>query len=327
VDKMFPKISGDRIIWIYSDSTNESFSVQLYNTSSEEISAISDAISVPLVMPRQLAIAENNAVWSGMNPATEDVNIFLYDIASAMLQQVTEDGSGTHLDPGVSEDYVIWTNLTDESSDVYLYEIAGESTIPFVTDPFYQMETAIGGNTTAWVDNETEGGDFDVVVALFGESAGIFLGGVGDDRYPDTSSDGRYVAWISFLENQSAVYLYDVMEDNATRVTGESAFPDAVAVEGNIVVYSDLRSGNHDIYMYDIDTGNETPVTVDPYDQSYPDVSDGEIVWMGNNTGQWEIYRASAGEQDQSRIVGGPTPVPVQTPFSKSIGTPAIPSG
>lgn len=61
------------------------------------------------------------------------------------------------------------------------------------------------------------------------------------------------------------------------------------------MVYSDLRNGNHDIYMYNTITGTETPVTQDPYDQSYPDVSGGVIVWMGNNTGRWDIYRTSAG--------------------------------
>lgn len=294
-DQMYPAISGDSIVWVLNDSQNESLSVELYSISSENTSTISNATSVPLAMPYQLAIAENNAVWSGQNPQTGGTNIHLYDTASGTLQQVTEDGPGMQLDPGVSQDYIIWTNLTNESSDVYLYEIANGNITPMVSPLSYQMETAIGGNTTAWADNATEGGDFDIVVAPLGESNGTVLGDSGDDRYPDVSSDGRYVAWISFLENRSAVYLYDVAEDNATEITGESARPDAVAVDGNLVVYSDLRTGNHDIYMYNVTNGTETPVTQDRYDQSYPDVSNGEIVWMGNNTGRWEIYHLPAG--------------------------------
>jgi len=320
---MYPAISGDSIVWVNNDSINGSLSVQLYNMSSNENSTISNATSVPLAMPYQLDIAENNAVWSGKNPQTGGISIYLYDTASAGLQQVTGDGPGTQLDPGVSPDNVIWTNLTNESSDVYLYEIAGGDTIPLVTDLYYQMETDIGGNTTAWADNETGGGDFDIVVASLGESEGTFLGDSGDDRYPDVSSDGQYVAWIGFSENRSAVYLYDVAEDNTTEITGESARPDAVAVDGNLVVYSDLRNGNRDIYLYTISTGMETPVTQDPYDQSYPDVSNGEIVWMGNNTGRWEIYRASAGEL-QSGIAESPTPAPIQTRSPKSIGAAAL---
>ncbi len=292
---MYPAISGNSIVWVNNDSVNESSSVQLYNASSGDTTTISNATSIPLAMPYQLAIAENNAVWSGTNPQTGGTNIYLYDAASGQLQQVTEDGAGMQLDPGVSQDYIIWTNLTNASSDVYLYQISSGNTMPVVTNPYYQMETAIGGNTTAWADNQTEGGDFDIVVAPLGQSEGIFLGNSGDDRYPDVSSDGRYVAWINVLENRSAVYLYDTVENNTTQITGESALPDSVAVDGNLVVYSDLRTGNHDIYMYNIPTGMETPVTQDQYDQSYPDVSNGEIVWMGNNTGHWEIYRAPAG--------------------------------
>lgn len=294
-DKMFPAISGDNILWVLNDSQNESLSVELYSISSENTSTISNATSVPLGVPHQLAIAESNAVWSGQDPGTGDISIYLYDISSGGLQQVTDESGGTQLDPGASQGYIIWTNLTTGSSDVYLYAIANESTIPVVTDNSYQMETAIGGNTTAWADNATESGDFNIVVAPVGESEGTSLGGSGDDRYPDVSSDGRYVAWIGFLGNRSAVYLYDVEEDNTTEITGESDLPDSVAVDGNLVVYSDLRSGNHDIYMYNITTGMESPVTQDQYDQSYPDVSNGEIVWMGNNTGRWEVYRVSAG--------------------------------
>jgi TolB protein len=247
-------------------------------------------------MPYQLAIAGNNAAWSGTNPQTGYINIYLDDTVSGRLQQVTEgDGPGMELDPGVSPEYVIWTNLTNTSSDVYLYAIANGSTIPVVTNQYYQMETAIGGNTTAWAENNTQGGDFDIVVAPVGQSAGITLNNSGDDRTPDVSSDGRYVAWVNFLENRSTVYLYDMAANTTTQVTGASALPDSVAVDGNLVVYSDLRTGYHDIYMYNITTGIETPVTQDQYDQLYPDVSNGEIVWMGNNTGHWEIYLTSAG--------------------------------
>lgn len=59
--------------------------------SSGSNSTISNATSVPLAMPYQLAIAENNAVWSGTNSQTGRINIYLYDIASGGLQQVTED--------------------------------------------------------------------------------------------------------------------------------------------------------------------------------------------------------------------------------------------
>ncbi len=294
-DNMYPAISGNSVVWVNNDSANESFSVQLYNASSDNITTLSNATSVPLAMPYQLDIGESDAVWSGMNPQIGDSVIYLNDTASGTLQQVTEDGPGMQLDPGVSQGYIIWTNLTNESSDVYLYEIASENITPLVAPLSYRTDTAIGGNTTAWADNNTSNGDFDIVVAPLGESEGTVLGGPGDDRYPDVSSDGRYVAWISFLENRSAVDLYDVAENNTTQITGESALPDSVAVDGNLVVYSDLRTGNHDIYLYNITTGMETPVTQDPYDQSYPDVSNGEIVWMGNNTGRWEIYHASAG--------------------------------
>lgn len=325
-DKLFPAISGERIVWF----DNESFSVQLYDISSGNTSIISDQASVPLLLSYQLAVAGNNVVWSGINTETEGINVYLYDTASGSLQQVT-NGSGMHVYPGASEENLIWTNLSNGSSDVYFYEIASDTVMPVVIDPYFQAWTDIGGDTMAWADNETEDGDTDIAVAFLDQRDISLWGRSGDDLVPDVSSDGSRVAWISVLENRTAVYLYDVATDNATRITGASARPTAVAVDGNLVVYSDLRNGNLDIYRYDISTGTETQVTEDPYAQAFPDVSDGEMVWMGNTTGQWEIYRASAGGQQAPQGQNqsgqpGMTPSPTMTIPSSGLPEP-LPTG
>lgn len=303
-DKLFPVISGNRIAWF----DNESSSVQLHNLLTGNTTTISTTTPIPLMLPHELAISGDYVVWTGVSQPTE-VYILLYDIASGTLQQVT-DGSGWPGLPGVSEDYVVWI-AGDERGDVYLYDIASGNTTPVTADPYEQLWPDTGGTTIVWADNETEEGDLDIAITSPGQPRVRLLGDSGDDSYPDVSSDGNRVAWISVHENRTVVYLYDVSTENATRVTGESAEPDAAAVDGDYVVYSDWRNGNPDIYVYDIRTGVETPVVQDPYPQSYPDISAGRIVWMGNNTGQWEIYTAD--------VPAGPSPgqiepAPVETP-------------
>ncbi|MCM2466248.1 hypothetical protein DIC75_07960 [Methanoculleus sp. CWC-02] len=298
-DKLFPAISGNYIVWVDDSSA----SVQLYDSTSGNTSTISDAASIPLELPYELATDGNSVVWTGESPQAEGDILFIYDIASGNLQQVT-DGSGAPGFPGVSQNYVVWID-GDELGDVYIYDITSGNISTVTADPYLQLWADIGGNTIIWGDNETEEGDLDIAVLTLEQPRTRLLGDSGDDGFPDVSSDGNYVAWINARGNQTAVYLYDVLAENMTQITSESANPDAVAVDGNHVVYSDWRNGNLDIYLYDISTGVETPVTQDPYQQTYPDISEGTIVWMGNNTGPWEIYTAE--------VPGGPSPAPVQT--------------
>ncbi|GEM_PF-983162 len=298
-DKLFPAISGNSIVW-YDD---RSVSVQHYDIPSGNTSTISSSTSTPIGLPYELAIDGNNVVWTGVDPQAKGDIVFLYDIVSGGLQQVT-DGSGVPGFPGVSQDYVVWID-GDELGDVYLYDIASGNITPVTADPYEQLLTDIGGNTIVWADNETEGGDLDIAVASLEQPQVRLLGDFGEDSYPDVSSDGNRVAWINAQDNETAVYLYDVSTENVTQITGGSANPDAVAVDGAHVVYSDWRNGNLDIYLYDLSTGVETPITQDPYGQSYPEISEGVIVWMGNNTGQWDIYT--------TEVTGGAPPAPVQT--------------
>jgi len=283
-DSLFPAISGGYVVWY----DNASASIQLYETASGNQSTISTAASVPLPLPHELAIGGMNVVWTGRSPWTEGDIVFLYDIASGRLQQVT-NGSGVPGYPGVSQDFVVWID-GDELGDLYLYEIASASTIQVTDDPYEQLLADAGGDRFAWADNETEGGDLDIALASLNDSRVRLLGDDGDDSYPDLSGDGNRLAWINSNENRTAVYLYDASTGNITQVTGEPAQPDTVAVDGDHVIYSDWRNGNPDIFLYNISTGVETPVTNDPYAQLFPDISDGVAVWMGNNTGLWEIY-------------------------------------
>lgn len=283
-DSLFPAISGGYVVWY----DNASASIQLYEIASGNLSTISTAASVPLPLPHELAIGGMNVVWTGRSPWAEGDIVFLYDIASGRLQQVT-NGSGVPGYPGVSQDFVVWID-GDELGDLYLYEIASGSTIQVTDDPYEQLLADAGGDRFAWADNETEGGDLDIAVASRNDSRVRLLGDAGDDSHPDLSGDGNRLAWINANENRTAVYLYDASTGNITQVTGESARPDTVAVDGDHLVYSDGRNGNPDIFLYNISTGVETPVTNDPYARFFPDISDGVAVWMGNNTGQWEIY-------------------------------------
>lgn len=284
-NKLNPVISLNQVAW-FDENTS---SVHLHNLLTGNTTVISDEASRPLMLSDELAISGDYVVWTAENPQGE-TSIYLYEISSGTLQQVANETGRPGL-PGVSENYVVWV-AGDELGDVYVYDIANGTTMPATMDRYLQLWPDTAAETFIWADNETDDGDLDIAVAVPGMDRIMLLGGAGEDVYPDISSDGNRVAWIKSLNIQTAVYLYDLTTDNTTLVTGESGEPDAVAVDGDYVVYSDWRNGNLDLYVYDIRTGVETPLVEDQYDQSLPDISAGRVVWMGNNTDQWEIYTA-----------------------------------
>ena len=67
------------------------------------------------------------------------------------------------------------------------------------------------------------------------------------------------------------------------------------AISGDIVVWSDDRSGNRDIYGYDLSTDTEFSICTDPEWQSSPAISGDIVVWQDNRNGNWDIYGARLG--------------------------------
>ena len=93
------------------------------------------------------------------------------------------------------------------------------------------------------------------------------------------------------------------------------------AVDGDFIVWTDYRNGNGDIYLYDIQSGQERRLTSERAEEAFPDISDGRIVWMGNNDGYWNIYSATVGGRAQplrlpvpDRCAGFPTVAPTGFP-------------
>lgn len=62
------------------------------------------------------------------------------------------------------------------------------------------------------------------------------------------------------------------------------------AVDGNVVVWSDGRSGNFDIYAYNLTDSNEFTICTADADQSQPAIGGNIVVWRDNRNGNYNIY-------------------------------------
>ncbi len=147
-----------------------------------------------------------------------------------------------------------------------------------ITEP---NQFAVSGNTVAFSDNVlVNGGD----IYLYDLATRQRTQVTQDGSSRDVDIDGNNVVYVSTLNGQYAVELYDVVNQQTTAIsTGaqEKRYP---KISGRYVVWQDARSGVSQIYAYNLQTQTETLLYDDSqkYNQTFPDIDGDSIVWVEN---------------------------------------------
>ena len=143
-------------------------------------------------------------------------------------------------------------------------------------------------------------------------------------RYPEIS--GSRVVWVEYTDTTDRdIMMIDLDTSAVTTVCGQADRQSSPAMDGDIVVWQDNRSGVVQIYRCDvsIEPYDPQPVSASGCEQSAPDVSGRFIVWAENRTepagqddtgvdiygydltsGQEWTICADAGEQSQPAVCG-----------------------
>ena len=330
-DNEFPAVSGNTIVWF--DNTTKS--VKVYDVASGRSLTIPGNNTYALVSMRQVDVSENHVVWAGMSAATMTSDIYLYDIASGSVTPLTS-GQGYQMFPAIMDNLIFWDqiDMATGKGEIYWYNIANGHTGSLLKNSsINQLFPAAGGGFVTWLDDGKVSGRLDFrwsslqtgnITRLISTSSVI--------SPPAVSSDGSWIVWTAMDEAGNAPYLrmLDTTTKKIQKITGEGAMPANPAVDGDFIVWTDYRNGNGDIYLYDIQSGQERQLTSERAEEVFPDISDGRIVWMGNNDGYWNIYSATVGGRAQPTVAptGFPTVAPTGFPTAAPTGFPtAAPTG
>ena len=110
----FPAISGDRAVW--SEVGNGSSSLVIHNLTSGEEQRIAGG---PPGLVTYLDISGDLVVWQ--NATSQDTDdIYLYEITTGEIQQITSDNAAQYL-PQISGDRIVWMDNRSGNWDIYLY--------------------------------------------------------------------------------------------------------------------------------------------------------------------------------------------------------------
>jgi beta propeller repeat protein len=175
------------------------------------------------------------------------------------------------------------------------------------------------------IDNYGEGGNFQWIVwngtqkKYFQYNSGSTeteekLSSTGAQRNPQIS--GNYIVWENFSDSDKYdVYLYNVSNSTAFRISPSDSNQTWVKMHGEYVVWQDERneSAGYDIYLYNITDEVEVRITNDTANQTRPSIYGNYIVWSDyrhaneSNGWQWEIYAYDLEREIEIRITNDTT--------------------
>ena len=211
--------------------------------------------------------------------ADRNLEIFLYDPATANLTQITNVTTGASDDPSINADggriaFLSTANLTggnaDGNAEIFVYDMASAAftQITNSTAGFNQLASisADGGRIAFQATANLTGGNADGNLEIFLYDAAtanltqITNATTGFSQFPSISGDGTRVAFSSTADlsggnpdSSAEIFLYDTATATLTQITnsaaGHSSTSPSISGDGTRVAFSstaDLTGGNAD---------------------------------------------------------------------------------
>jgi beta propeller repeat protein len=332
-DQQAPAVSGSTVVW--QDNRNGNWDIYLWDGLTGETRRLTDE-PADQVNPQ---IAGHWVVWEDYRNSIvqkENPDIYLLDLqtgAETMVNSALAVFGGYECTPAISDDLgfpvVTWIEkapgiseqgrvffrryIDDTEEFRQAYQDSNTQTAPWVT-----------GQKLVWTDVD-EGGVYFRYVPDNSPTATKKL----EEMPPewvvtDLRSSGDRIVWSEWDPerwqwNVKYCELSIDMQNGTKRWLSEGEwFQMDPAIDGDLVAWSDFRSGRADIYLFDLASGTER-VLVSAASDQLQTALDGEIVAFRDTRNENnEIYLAGARES---------TPLPGTTALEGAAGAPRDPDG
>jgi len=313
----FPDISGSWVTWIVDDKPDNPtspslwyYQVTVYNVGS------------PSELPRRIVYAN----WDALFPAIDGNFVVWEDYRN---------------DP---DKLANPKDFLSDNSDIYIYDIASNTSYALCTAPGPQFAPRISGNLVVWEDwrdTVTPQADiylYDLSVDTDGDGtpnwkdsdrpnpdpAEARLTGLSpetqftSEEYPDIS--GRRVVWMDLrrdvgLGTTVDIYLRDLDGPTETAVAADPAATRMQPrIDGTKATWTDLRHGYGDVYWMDVLTGAGGPVAGSGAEESLSDLSGDRLAYaklrtivtkvVNSQQIQWPVYNVWVQQMLKNGCVG-----------------------
>jgi beta propeller repeat protein len=309
-DQTWPHISGDIIVWVdyrngQSGKYEQPENPDIYGYNIVDGSEFPICTNGSDQLNPDIDYASDAVVWQDDRNGNED--IYGYNI-SAETEFVICNESHDQAFPSTSENTVVWNDFRsdiDYVSYIYGYNLSSGQEFSINIFPSLKYFTSIHKNIVAWLDFRKAdliyGGGENLNLEIYAcDLSSSVEFAITDDEYgqdpPGADVYGDLLVWSERYES-SGIYNYDIVTYNLTThnksilITGHDTRMEPV-LYGDIVVWTDYRSGNGDIYGYNLKTGEELAICTDPAYQQNPAVFGNTVIWEDERNGNTDIYGA-----------------------------------
>ncbi|UCG70860.1 MAG: FecR domain-containing protein [Thermoplasmata archaeon] len=237
----------------------------------------------------------------------KNYDIYMYDLSTGIEIPICTSGA-TQWNASISDNRIVWNDHRrgwpyEPLFDIYMYDLStGKETRVCPCDPTRsQVGGVISGNIIIWSEFTYPMSSLRYDVFMYDLSTGqktpICIA-TGDQVGIDIS--GNLILWGDYHDPYSYdldLYIYDLSTGKHTFVctahtgSGHEDYYPSVKMSGNLIVWTENRSGNYDIYLFDLSTGKEIPICTAPDFQCDLDISGNRIVWNDSRDGYYkDIY-------------------------------------
>lgn len=234
----------------------------LEETVKEETKSKETLIQIPFENANNGYLYGNKIVFNdhtkSSNSNTWDRNIFLYDILSKEIAQITIDNSD-QMKPFIYENTIVWfDNRFSEASayyGVFMYDVNEGVEKNLDSIP---IESRLINNLMLYDNTITfTSGSSLVVYNINSEEIRKF-----EHKFQYGWGMGRYKNKIVWT-NEDGLYLFDTLTKDTTEIKSESYIIREPCIFEDKIVWSDNRNGknNFDLYMLNLNNGEETQIT------------------------------------------------------------------
>lgn len=289
----YPRISGDRIVWVDGNSRPVA-DIHLYDLTTNTERPITATSAVFESSPD---IAGDQIVWwnyyidTQFGLMSQSPTLSQYDLTRKITRQITPK-QGDYSALAISANQIIWAerDRATRSQSVHLYDLTTNTERQMmIASQARHLALATSGRWIVWGERDPSTVDrfgTNVIPALYlydlttNSGRKIITAKV---AIKDFAIDGDQVVFTDELTRYGAnIYLYDLIT-NTQRLLTTSGRAMEPAISGNRIVWRDSRNGPYDVYLYDLTTDAERRITLDQY-CSAVDISDDHIVWTDKNS-------------------------------------------
>ena len=218
--------------------------------------------------------------------------IMVYQISTTLLY-----GIGNALiiqEPRISGNKVVWREGGAGASQVLLYDLGWLGTAMDATiiagpiPPTYNVD--IGDRFVVWAEQSL--GQMDVVAFDLAGAVRINVTATAAVIESEPSTSGAWVVWQAQDKGVTASRIVaknlDTSEERV--VADASVYNYRPSIDGDLIAWESMLTGNLDIFVYRISTGDTFQVTDDPADQYLNDVFGNSVTYVDQRSGNEDIY-------------------------------------